>query len=856
VAVFKKRKTRIIVILLVVMFYGIGVAALKGKLANQTATLIDVYDPRIKSLVPKNLSCVNLPLGHEGWEIIGENVSVYNSDGRLVLSGTYTNGTVPMFIARQTELELNFTENPYFHVVVSSSLASRISFHIGWLNLNSSITNKFLSEHPELVTEIDETSGVIWVNISYLSSGEIDDKSHYITMNVGQKLIEYGLDNQHFVGLQIRQYPIDLMAPDSFFETAIESLCLMRELPYHVALTEGTGQILPDGSIVHIVERNDTANYLQDYPYLERAYILYTMDAPNDSLYTIFLLTKQGENLTVARSGYIFGHSAYLNKIGTHIDWKRLLNLNHDYEPLATLQEVMNDGDYAIVFTPLKDSQLNSVQLYKIEFTFSTLPSSSSAVTDINENALSIMSIFIVSIAGILPTFFPFALLYLHKKNRLKDDKTTVIKLVVVGLALRFILAPISAFADDVRVFSELGALYYGSGVFGAQWVSLPGFVYVETAVYLPYALLRALGFQDFQFLSLSIYSVEALFTKIPSILCDLGTFYYLLRIAKKYFPEKGILVSGLFLLSPLTIYISGILGQFDSIFMFLVIACIYYLVVNFNTLKATIFSGLAAVLNPVGLATAIPLLASVLLKESRKAMIKSLLLIIFVLCVSILPFFFETKSPLLLTSYERLTIGVPGETFHGIQIIFYAYGIHISSLAGYGLTFRSLLAPLGIEPGPLLYPYGAAFLFLILIFAFVYKIRKDFRFKESRSVIYTGTFMLIVASLFQLTFPTIFDQFVIWVAGLLLVAYVLCRNRKLLSIFILVSIATGFIYILAWRNYLLLVSGVEAVPFGNPVIAGITIISVGTLYSIALVTILVILIRVWIQKAKSPKTT
>jgi len=845
-----KRNIKLVITLFIVASYGISIASLKGKLPNQTATLITVNDSEIRSLIPKNLTYVNLSLKREEWEISGENATARNSNGKLIFSGVCTTGTSPMFTAKNTKYELNFTENPYFHVIVSSNPSAWINFHIGWLSTNSTVIDEFLHEQPELVTEIDEIAGIIWINISYSQAGQINDESHHVTVNVGQVLMELGLEKQRFVGVQIRQYPTEFMSSAAFFETIVESLCLLKELPYQIASTEAGGQTLPDGSIVHIVEKKDVANDFQGYPYVERAYLLYTTNASADSLYIIFFLIKQGENLTSAKSSFVFVHTGRLSEIGTHVDWRRTLQMNHDFEPLATLYSVMNNGDYAIIFTPLKGSKLQSVQLRKAEFTFSKIPYSSMVIGNLSESVLSVMSIFIISIAGILPMVLVCALFYLHKTNRLEDDKITVIALVVAGLGIRLILAPISAFADDLQIFSQLGALYFGSGVFGAQWVSLPGFVYIETATYFPYALLRACGFQDFQFLALSVYSVEALFTKIPSILSDLGSFYFILRIARKHLPKEKMLVSGIFLLSPITIYISGILGQFDSIFAFFVIAGIYYLIGNYNNFKATVCASLAAVLNPVGLAMFIPVLANVGLKENWRAVAKSLLLATVILGLLMLPCFLETRSPMLLASYERLINAVPGETFYGREIIFCAYGRCMSVLVGYGLTFRFLLALVGIDLGPIFYPFGAALLFLTFAGAFVYKIRKA-HMTGSSSVVYAATFMLVIASMFQLTFPTVFDQFVIWVAGLLLVSYVLCQNRTLLSMFILISIATGFIYVAAWRSYLLLVSGVETVPFGNRLIAGAISVAVGTLYSISLLIILVTTFKMWIQNAK-----
>lgn len=740
------------------------------------------------------------------------------------------------FNATLLERRINFSETPYLHAHVSSTADVILNLYVGW---------RYLS-NPE--------RGVYWTRERYIIDPERGENIYghsLITIDMAKKLSELKFEDKIFEGLQIRAKLIGYkLEPNFSYETTIESMYLTNELLYQLGPSGGNGSPLSDGSVTYII-RNETIacalNSTTDW-HLQRAHILYSMDAPKETLYTIFLLSKHDENITSVRIGYVFVHKILANEISTYIDWRRPLQLNCHFEPVATLHNLMDNGDYAVIFTPLEGNKLQSVQLHKVEFTFSKLPYSAFVITSFDEKVLLIMSAFIITIAGVLPAVLLFVLLYMHKKNRLKDDKITIIKIIVIGLALRLILAPITAYADDIQIFAEVGALYFGSGVFGAQWVSLPGFVYLETAAYSPYALLRAVGFQDFQFLALAIYSVEALFTKIPSILGDLGSFYFIMRIAKKTSPRNRTLLPALYFLNPLTIYVSGILGQFDSIFTFAVIASIYYLVAEYNTIKATISSSFAAILNPVGIATLIPLLANVSLRESRRAMVKCLLLATGIFGVSILPFVFQASSPLLLASYERVIGGIPGEPIYGKQISFYAYGTYIPSSVGYGLTFRFLIEIMGYELGPIFYPYGAALIFLIFLAVFIYKTHKAYM-RGSYGLIYTGTFMLGVACLFQLTFPTIFDQFVVWIAGLLLVSYALYQDRRFLLIFTLICISTGFIYICIWRDYLLLSSGVEKSPFANPLIANLASASIGVLYSTVLLIILVITLKMWMPR-------
>jgi len=256
----------------------------------------------------------------------------------------------------------------------------------------------------------------------------------------------------------------------------------------------------------------------------------------------------------------------------------------------------------------------------------------------------------------------------------------------------------------------------------------------------------------------------------------------------------------------------------------------------------------LSLIINPVGAATFIPLLAKVKKKENLFTVIKILLLALSILSVLMLPFFFEPKSPVLLTSYERFLTGIPGEAFYTKQFSFYLYGLIISSSVGYGLTFRFMLELLGYELGPFFYPLGTLTAFFALTAFFIYQMYRAKNVNAHETML-IGTFMLCTAIIFQLTFPTIYDQFVIWIAGLLLVAYLLSKEKIFIMIFTIISIATGCIYVAVWRNYVQLISGVERISLGNPYLSNIISASIGTLYSAMLMAVLIIVLKLWLRK-------
>jgi hypothetical protein len=801
---------------------------------------------------------MDVSLRQEKWHADPKSVATSNLDGSLVISGDYETNrayfdrTLPLFAAKQAGLELNFSETPYLMAVISSQPDAETSLDLGWHYRSQDTMLEFTLKHGEAITEIDPLTDTVWINISYPFGGEkVNGQTSHITIDVAERLARLGLENECFVGLEIKQYPVAPLSLGNHFETRIESISLTGEIPYEIVETNGTSLSLPDGSTAQIIKRANIANNFEDWPHLQRVYILYKIDAPQNALYTVFLLLKHDGNLTAVRSGFVFAHQSLLNEVGTFVDWRKPIVLDPDFEPIQVLHDTMESGDYAIIFTPVNNSRLQSTQMSRVVLTFSQLPYSAFVMTTLDQGFVSTMSFLVAAIVGAVPTALMLALFYIHKKRALNNTKKTIVGMILVGLGLRLILAAISAYADDTQIFSEIGALYYGSGVLGAQWVSLPGFVYVETAAYFPYALMRAIGFQDVHFLALDVYCVELLFTKIPAILSDIGSFYFIWKIADKISPKNKPLIAGLYLLNPLTLYISGVLGQFDSVFAFVLIAFTYYLIVNHNVLRASLFSSFAAIINPIGMATIIPLFSTVLVRKNWRNAIASMLLIVGVLGVLLAPFYFEPNSPVLLTSYERLIAAVPGEGFYGRQISFYAYGTRISSLVGYGLTFRFMLEIFGLELGWWYYPLAAGVVFLAFVVAFSYKMHKTPK-TDQHIHIYAGTFMLGVVCLFLLTFPTIYEQFAVWLVGLLLISYTLNREKKTLFLFVLTCVSSGAINVARWGVFLQLASGVEVVQLGDLGLQNMANALLGMAYSAVVAVIFVSLCKTWFKEELS----
>lgn len=84
-------------------------------------------------------------------------------------------------------------------------------------------------------------------------------------------------------------------------------------------------------------------------------------------------------------------------------------------------------------------------------------------------------------------------------------------------------------------------------------------------------------------------------FLRLPSILADLGSLWFVWKLSRLYFGDRRALwVSLIFALSPTLILVSGFHGNSDPVFLFLVLASLYMLLVPRRVVVAGLLFGLA----------------------------------------------------------------------------------------------------------------------------------------------------------------------------------------------------------------------------------------------------------------------
>jgi hypothetical protein len=392
-----------------------------------------------------------------------------------------------------------------------------------------------------------------------------------------------------------------------------------------------------------------------------------------------------------------------------------------------------------------------------------------------------------LTLATIIP-LLASAVVWVKYREGLNDPRKIAL-ILIGGAAIRFGLAPVTG-SIDTDNFAASASVYFSSGAFGVDWVNLPGFLYAEVLSYFPYALMRNFGFLDLTVLAHSTYAVETLFVKLPSIFADLGLGLVLSRLAGRFRPDLKGFVLAFYLFNPLTVYLSGVYGQYDDLFLFLLVASIYSFFVLRRPLLTGVLLGATVLVNPVGIAAWLPILAlAVKARDLRSSLVVGLSGA-FTFAIGVLPLLLQPNS-VFQTTFERLVSAIPGDPIVGTVLQFPAFGIsHVSSV-GYGLSFRMLLELAGASLGFYFYPLLAGVAFLALTLLVVAKIRGS----SAPGILVTAAYLLGVVGLFDFFFPTVFLQFTLWPFVLLLCLNLITGEERYISLSLILSVVIGVIY-------------------------------------------------------------
>ncbi len=356
-------------------------------------------------------------------------------------------------------------------------------------------------------------------------------------------------------------------------------------------------------------------------------------------------------------------------------------------------------------------------------------------------------------------------------------------KFVLSGLVVRLILAPFFIHQYDFTEIVSAARAYYSSWTltYFTYW-PYPLFSYLLLLIsYFPADLIS----DGFYLFGQSISVSEKLFIKLPFIISDLLTAYVLYRILSENGKEKyAMFITLFYLLNPLSIYMSSVLGNFDPItILFSVLSFYHFLHRRYGLSGLELGIGFGIKFQP---AILIPIFLLFMWNEAKGKIPK------FILCFGV-P---ATLSLILqaIIYYDPLThywsFGLLTPNF-----ISYSRNLLILQMDP-NMTYRALLLRFGfyeiLQYGTLITVAVFAGLFLLFIFLVKYKGLFE-RYSQSR-LEYLAACVIAVYIIFYLSYDRIGQYYALWALPFLLIFFSFRDlNRFLLLTFNFIPLVQNF---------------------------------------------------------------
>jgi len=805
-----------------------GIVASGGALKNQTSVSDQILGESMSTLVLAGSSLGHpINLSVQRWTVSTDNAVMSPSGQGFEITPEDQTGAPGVVVSETVGLGINASTTGYLHLDLECPLGIQLVFAIGWPGWNPKTGPAVLanlSKYPGLLGGLESAKGIIWVNAGYpYTTIQCSGREETAVIRLEGALAPFGL-RPTVGGLQVKAIPEHKFPPGPALY--VDSATVDDSPNSYVlnATTDGQAKPILDGSEVLITPPAGAATVDSYYP--KRTFVSYYMSAAEGTDYAIFAVTKQNGTAYLFGSYEAFTHSNGSSVIGTTVDFVNGGAIRGILEPLSTLSSILSDGQIALIFMPLNSSSIQGLRVISAQTTWGLLPfGTSGLVTEsVSQVDTDLATAYEVGLATVLPGVLALFFWWRYRKGQL-NGATDAIWVLVSAVVIRLALAPVTGNIDTDNI-AATASVYYSTGGFGIDWVTLPGFLYFEFVSYFPYALLRNFGLADWGVLAHSTYAVETFFVKLPAIFADLGVGVLLSKFVASYKQNLRNVVLAVYLLNPLTVYVSAVYGQYDPVFLLLLIGSVYCYFELRRPLLTGFLLGMTSLVNPLGFVVWIPILGGAVYRRELKSVLKIFSAGILTLALGLIPLFVQPGS-VFQTSFERLLNAIPGDGIIGTIHPFIAFGGTYLSSVGYGLNFRYLLELSGFSLGSYFYPVGAAVAF-VLVTVVLLRFSFSFRFSAYACLVYA----LGVVGLFQFFFPTIFLQYAVWPLAILLSLYAVTGVSRYLSLAVINTVLAGVIYVLLVDKPIDRATGIGGELIGNLGLVNSVWAMVGLVYS------------------------
>jgi hypothetical protein len=652
------------------------------------------------------------------------------NDGVLNLTGVFDYSQGNQFVVLFRNLDINVSELPVFSINVSVSEGA--IYHVRFVGKDSNGVERD-----------------VWWETSPLD--DLSGKSRWET-----HVVDLAAFSEQAVGSPVSTLTRVMVILDSSFSKngkGEESLCIS-----HVGFSGRSPRVsrIP-GDAQFVSSENPFQAVIIDLPYAYRSNaswsvkwssVTYTLTSSSEFEYVMVLLSRDGDLLQEAQGVVFLSHENEL------VDIYRLdatPKVTPRYAELTLLQPLLGPSSIVIM---KKDFGSSGFQMFKLD-SIELMTTNENPQSGIDPEQVSYMAIGMV-VAVIAVPILLLAIAFRFKEYFSKFPSVFLAVLFAYGIACRLVLAPFTGHPYDMEVWTQATRLFYESGIMNIRIFPLPFNCYLLLLSYSPYALLRTVGFQDIGFLAHNFNMLEAVFIKMPFILSDLFSFYFLFKILNRIGGKldlSGKLYAFVYFLSPLAIVLSSVWGMYDGIAVALFLAGTYYSLFERKPFRGAAFYALSGLTKAFGFIGLIPI-AFTLLREKRYVQLLAMFGMVSVIVVLLyLPLLAATglqAAPELFMQFIRGRVGLGSVSSYVASTSYMSY----LSLLGFDVTS----------------PYLTYLLIALVLFISVCFGLKSRGAKGETYVRLTLGYFAVVIFVFYLLFFRLYEQYYLWIIPVLII--------------------------------------------------------------------------------------
>ncbi|OAA86871.1 GPI transamidase subunit PIG-U [Clostridium ljungdahlii] len=255
------------------------------------------------------------------------------------------------------------------------------------------------------------------------------------------------------------------------------------------------------------------------------------------------------------------------------------------------------------------------------------------------------------------------AFYFITRKNlkiNKNNTKILIFSLLCIGLFLRISLSTVmEGYGGDINLFRDWAST--AANNFSQFYTNARSGDYPPLYMYVLFLIGKIASIS-------SINPYYTLLLKLPSIIADVVTAYFIYKIAKKYLSlEFSILLSAFYIFNPVTFIDSALWGQVDSFFTLIIVLSLFLLSEGKTILSSIAFT-CAVLMKPQGIIFLPVLLFELVRERNPKTFVKSIVSGIITALVIILPFSYNQNALWIFKLYSKTISEYPYASVNGFN--------------------------------------------------------------------------------------------------------------------------------------------------------------------------------------------